>query len=266
MTATGLRLRSDRRRGRNRLLIATALVIFVFVADALTGGSIRAFLRAGASGMWNIGARAGDTILASGFFSTRRALEEENRMLREELTQLKMYAVAFDILKAENESLRKITSLVEEGSGITAPVASSFRTSPYGTFFVGAGTEDGVRAGSLVVAGDPKFGGFVIGRVDDANSHVSLVKGLLAPGETTDAVVHDVGISLEGRGGGQARGDAPLDAVIEVGDVVTSAAVGGRAVGIVGAVEEDVGSASKHVYIHLPFALPTLQFVYVIEI
>ena len=253
------------KKSRGPLLLATILVLLVFIIDWLSGGSVRALLRAGASSVWDVGSRAGSVVFGSGFFSTRRALEEENRTLQEELSQLKVRAAAFDVLKEENDALRKVVDLAKGDSGITAPITSSFRSSPYGTFLIGAGTEDGVRVGSLVIAGDPQFGGFLIGHVQAADARASLVKSLFAPGETTDAIVNNVGITLEGHGGGQARGEAPREAVIEERSIVTSALMGGRAIGIVGKVEKDPGGASQRVYVNLPISLTSLKFVYVVE-
>src|SRR3989344_3691600 len=105
-------------KSRRRLLVATVFVIAVFVADTLSGGSARAFARAGAAYMWATGASAGETVFDSGFFSTRRALEKENKSLREELTQLQTRVAVFDILKSENESLRLLTGFTERGCGI----------------------------------------------------------------------------------------------------------------------------------------------------
>ena len=250
-------------KGRRRLLLATVFVIVVFVADALSGGSARAFARAGAANMWAAGASAGERVFDSGFFSTRRALEKENKTLREELTQLQTRVAAFDILKIENESLRLLAHFAERERGITALIVSSLRSSPYGTFLIGAGSEDGIRAGNLVMAGDPQFGGFVIGRVESTDARISLVKAVFAPNEAFDAVINDISVMLLGRGGGQARAEAPRDAEIKTGDSVFSPSVGGRAIGVVGGVEVDKGDASQRVYVILPFSL-TYRFVYIV--
>lgn len=251
-------------KGRRRLLLATVFVIVVFVADVLSQGSARDAARSGAANMWAVGASTGGKILDSGLFSTRRALEKENKTLREELTQIKMRVATFDILKSENESLRLLTHLAESERGITAPIMSSFRSSPYGTFLIGAGSEDGIRAGNLVMAGDPQFDGFVIGRVESTDARTSLVEAVFAPNETTDAVISDVSVMLLGRGGGQARGEAPRDAEIKTGDAVFSPSVGGRAIGVIGGVEVDKGNASQRVYVVLPFSLTSVRFVYII--
>jgi len=255
--------RHSNKNGR-RLFFAVVLVIVIFLIDGVSGGNIREALRLGASYAWGAGARAGSALLDSGFFSTRRALERENQALRNEIARLQMRAADHEVIKAENESLREFVRLAESGNGITAPIVSSFRASPYGTFLIGAGVEDGVEDGDLVVVGDVELGGFVVGRVEDAGGGQSLVKGIFAPGERTEATIQGVGITVEGRGGGQARADAPRDAVIQAGDPVISTSFGVRAIGIVGRVEEGTGGASQRVFIQLPIPLASLEFVYVL--
>lgn len=254
--------RHSKKRSRAPFILATTLVILVFLIDAVTGGSIRGLLHEGAVRLWSVGGGSG--ALFSNFFSTRKALREENKTLREENSQLKIYAAAFGVLKQENEELRTLANLVGEGSGVSAPIVSSFATSPYGTFLIGAGAANGLRGGELVIVGDARFGGFVMGRVENVDTRTSLVRGLFAGGETIDATVRDIGITLKGRGGGQAQGEAPREAAIEVGDIVTSAQVGGRAVGVVGKVEKDPSGAAERVYVHLPFSLASLSYVQVI--
>ena len=250
--------------GRRRFLWATLIVVTVFVIDGLSGGSVRALARLSASSMWAAGVSAGDVVLGSGLFSTRRALERENQVLREERAQFQVHTAAYEILKNENESLRQLTRLVERESGITAPIASSLHSSPYGTFMIGAGTRDGVRPGTIVMAGDPQRGGFVVGRVESADARLSLVKALFAPQEAVHAVIRDVNVSLLGRGGGQARAEIPRGTGIKVGDVVIAPSLGGRAIGIVGALEEDIGTASERVYVRVPVNLNDVKFVYVL--
>ena len=255
---------NNTRRNKRRLLFATVLVGFVFIIDGLSGGNIRSMFRAGASSVLNVGTRIGSTISGSGLFSSRRALESENRTLREERAELQMRAAAFAVLREENEALRNLVHLAEEEQGITAPVISSFRSSPYGTFLIGAGTEDGARPGSLVLVGDPRLEAFVLGRIQTSDTHSSLVKSLFAPGEVTDAVIAKVGVSVEGRGGGQARAEAPREASITEGDPVISGTFGGRGIGVVGKVVEEAGGASQTVFIRFPINLNEVRFVYVL--
>ena len=256
--------RQNKGRGRNRFIVAAVLVLVVLLLDGITGGSMRSLVREAASVVWGVGSSVSESISGSGLFSTRKALEQENRTLRNELSQLQLRSAAFDALLEESESLRKLVSLAEEERGITAPVVSSFRSSPYGTFLIGAGVEDGVNSGSIVLIGDAQAGGFVVGYVEDAGRQTSLVKAVFAPGEETDAVIAGVSVSVNGRGRGQAQAEAPREAPIATGDIVFSARYGGKPIGVVGNIEREVGGASERVYIHVPVNLYEVRFVYVL--
>ncbi|RJR13658.1 rod shape-determining protein MreC [Candidatus Parcubacteria bacterium] len=253
--------RHSKKPSRAPFILATALVVLVFLIDLVSGGSIRAVVREGVARVWSTGT---SSISLREFFSTRHALQNENRTLREQITELTLRVAAFEVLKLENQELRVLTGLAEEGSGVSAPVVSSFSTSPYGTFLIGAGEANGLTVGNLVIAGDVRFGGFVIGRIEATDTHMSLVKSLLAPGEATEATVHDIGVVVRGRGGGQGIAEAPREAIIEAGDVVTAATLGQRPLGVVGHVEKDPSGAAQRVYVHLPFSLASIQYVRVV--
>ncbi|MDO8562128.1 MAG: rod shape-determining protein MreC [bacterium] len=253
--------------GRKRLFFATVLVLVLFIFDALSGGKIRTLVRAVGSSVWGLGVAIEESIYGSGFLSTRRGLLSENSALREQVARLQERAAAYQVLKNENVGLRDILNVVdtEKGenreAGITAPIVSSFRSSPYGTFQVGAGTADSVAPGDIVLSAE----NFVIGRIEAADSHASLVREIFAPSVSSDAVIRGVGVSVVGQGGGNARTTMPRQSEVAVGDPVVSSVLGARAVGVVGNIAEDSGSAYKSVDIYLPVNLGALQFVYIVK-
>jgi cell shape-determining protein MreC len=253
-----------RNEGRRRLFWATIFIFVIFGIDALLGGTVRGLVRSLGTHVYGFGSYTLSSIADSGFFSSRRTLSEDNRSLRERVAELEVRAAGYLVLKDENESLRALVRLEETGKGITAPVISSIRSSPYGTFSIGAGTEDGISEGSLVVTGDGTAGGFVVGRVSTAAKKTALVLELFAPNTSIPVVVRGASTSAVGRGGGNARAGIPRGLAVAPGDPVTSRAFGGRAVGVVGAVHSDPSSATAEVYIGLPVNLSELQFVFVV--
>src|SRR3990167_3977923 len=217
-----------------RLFALTALVIFLFVVDVLTSGSVRHQLRGGAVVFREWSAYIGRGISGSGFFSTRASLEAQNRSLTEELAQYEERAGAYEVVRSENEQLRAFVRLVEsmsrDAQGVTAPVVSSVRTSPYGTFLIGAGAQDGIVRGSLVLTG----GGFVVGKVTDMGAHTAVVSEIFAPGSAVEAQVGGAPISAVGSGGGNARAKVPRALSFTISPPVTAPGLGQRAIGIGG--------------------------------
>ena len=254
-------------RSGRRIFTATAIVCALILVDAFSGGTVRSLVRRAGSLVWWWGISIERSIHESGFFRTRRGLIAENAALTEQIAQFQERSAAYRVLKDENIALREMLNVAETAkgrskeSGITAPIASSFRASPYGTFQIGAGTADSVSPGNLVLSAE----NFVIGRVLTADAHTSLVKEIFAPNVSSDAVLHGIGVAVVGQGGGNAKTDVPREADIAVGDPVISAIFGSRAIGVVGNVSVDSGSAYKRVQIYLPVNLSILQFVYIVK-
>lgn len=251
---------SYRRSGSRRLIAATVLVALLFLIDSVSGGKVRNEVRAFASFVSVHTSGMMHAALRSGFFSSRAALEAKNQTLEDELALLKERAAGYDAIKAENEQLRALVHLAADSPGVTAPVISSLRSSPYGTFLIGAGSEDGIVRGSLVLTS----GGFVAGEVGDAGPHTAVVLELFGPHASLEGIVHGASLFVAGEGGGNARAKAPRELSISVGDTVVAPGVGERPVGVVGALATSSASASQDVYIVLPVNLSSLQYVYII--
>lgn len=249
-----------------RLLALTALVVFLFLVDVLSGGSVRHQLRGGAVVLGKWSAYIGGSIARSGVFSTRAALEAQNRSLAEELAQYEERAGAYEVLRSENEQLRAFVRLVESTSrdaqGVTAAVVSSVRTSPYGTFLIGAGEAEGIERGSLVQTS----GGFVVGTVTDAGAHTATVGEIFAPGASVEAMASGVAFSAVGSGGGNARAKVPRALAIRIHDPVLAPGLGQRPIGIVGSIASSTASASQELFIVLPVNLSSLRYVYILPV
>lgn len=248
------------RGGRRRLAYLTLLVLVILALDALSGGSVRTFVQRGFSGLWMATGNARTAVMDSGFFSTRASLAKENRALREQLDTYIQRAAGYESLRQENEILRSLLALSEGSTGITAPIVSSVRSSPYGTFLVRAGTSDGVQVGSLVVT----QGGFVVGTVTDVTEKTAMVREVFAGGAQVDAHVGTAIVVADGRGGGNAVAEVPRGIEVQPGDIVTAPQFGSRSIGIVGHVDAESSSASQIVYVNQPVNLASLKYVYIV--
>lgn len=255
-------MNSYRRNNTNRrLIVATLLVLVLFCADLLSGGMLRREVRSFGSQISQGVSRAGSAISGSGFFSSRASLEAQNRVLNEQIMQYQERSAGYDVLLAENVQLRSLVHLASQRPGLTAPIVSSVLSSPYGTFLIGAGTADQIARTNLVLTA----GGFVAGTVSDVGMHTSTVQELFAPDASVNAVIAGTSVSVTGSGGGNAHALLPRGARVAIGDAVLSPQLGGRAIGIVGAVASSTASASQDVYIRLPVDIGSLQFVYVVS-
>ncbi len=258
------RYRERAPRGRRSLVIVTLFVILLVAVDFVSQGTIRGFARMVGGSIWSVGTGASDAILGSGFFSSKAALARENAALREELAQANTRAALYLVEQEENRALHDLVHLAQATPGVTAPITSSLRSSPYGTFTIGAGASDGITPGHFVMTSDSSKG-FVVGEVSEVSEHSSLVTQLFAPNVVNEGSVRGVDITLEGRGGGNARAEVPRSAGVAVGDPITAPKYGGRALGIVGDVKAESSSAYSEVFINVPVNVGNLSFVYVIS-
>lgn len=247
--------------GRRRLLIATLIIVALVALDTFSGGFVRTTVRSVSARLWTSSAKLRTSIAESGILSGRASLARENMSLKDELAHYREKAAGYDVLLSENAALRAMQRLSELHAGITAPVVSSSRSSPYGTFLVGAGVEDTVARGDLVLTD----GGFVVGLVADVQRDTTEVRSLFAAGVQTDALISGTAVTVVGDGGGNAHAGVPRGIVMKTGDPVIAKVYGGRAIGIVGRVESSPTSAEQTVYIRLPVDLAALRYVYILH-
>lgn len=246
-------------------MVATVAVICILFIDALSQGGVRSLVRASGAQVWSLGSQGASAVSAGGFFASRKALVEENEELKGEVERLSRRLAELAALEAENSSLRTLVRVAEDLEGVAAPITSSLRASPYGTFTIGAGRAQGIVAGDAVVAGESGRG-FVIGRVSEVSERSALVVRTFSPETLIESVVRDVPITVEGWGGGNARAEAPRALLLEAGDVVTAPSMRGLPIGVVASILSDAASAYQSVYIGLPFNLSGLSFVYVVSL
>lgn len=239
----------------------TLLVVGVFLIDLISGGTIRALAQSAAANIGGVSMRVFNAVKYSGLFHTRATLAAQNQALEAQVAQYRAQAAAYKALQEENAQLAADAHLAQDNAGITAPVISFLRSSPYGTFLIGAGSAEHIKPNALVLTDD----GFVVGRVTDVSARTALVSEIFAPGKKAEALVAGSHASFTGTGGGNARAQIPRDITVAAGDLVTSWQAGGRPIGIVGKVESKPADAYSTVYLRLPQNTSSLRYVFVLS-
>ncbi|OHB19460.1 MAG: hypothetical protein A2854_00635 [Parcubacteria group bacterium RIFCSPHIGHO2_01_FULL_56_18] len=243
-------------------IVVVLVVGLVFGIDKVSGGLVRGYARRGGASLSAAASAATSVITENGLLSSKRALQKENIELKGAIAIRDENAARFKALEDENEKLRKMADLAATGDGVTAPVLSSFRASPYGTFMIGAGSVHGVSAGSVVLT----EGGFILGVVTGISARIATVESLFAPGKEIEMNVDGNAFVAEGRGGGNARGEIARDASVAVGDAVLVPAFASRPAGVIGELQSASSSAYTTLYIRLPVNLDSLRYVYVLPL
>lgn len=253
-------LRPDAPRGRRTLLIVTVFALFLVGIDVLTSGALRNVARPFVVPLVHYGEMGSAAILGADFWTSRETLITENKELREQLSRQSAMIASYDVLAEENDELRRMLNLQDGGQGITAPIISSFRSSPYGTFIVGAGMERGLEEGSVVLS----EGGFVLGVITDVSQGSSVGQATFAPGTELDVAVGSTGFTLSGRGRGNSRAEVPRELPLSEGDVVLAAIYASRPVGVVGRIESASSSAFATVHVVFPLNLNDIHYVHIL--
>ena len=241
-----------------RLVATSAAVAILFAFDFFSGGALRAPARSLAASVSLAAGNAGVAITRRGIFATKASLARENDTLRTQLTEAHAAVSEAAALRDENAHLRALAHLAERAPGIAAPIVSVFGASAYGTFLIGAGTDQGIAAGDIVFSED----GFAIGRVSEAGAKTALVTELFVAGSSLPIVVAQSQITAEGQGGGNARARAPRGLDVKEGDIATAPSHAGAPVGIVLKIESDSASAYTTLYLRTPANLSALRFVF----
>jgi cell shape-determining protein MreC len=246
--------------GRRRLLAMTLLALLIVLFNMISGGSVTALVR-GVTARVSLDAQAiMENVLGRGYFVSHATLAAQNESLQAQVATLTERVALSDTLSAEVATLAELAHLATSTRGITAPIASSFISSPYGTFLIGAGSAEGVSNGSIVLSS----GGTALGRVASVSAHAATVVELFASGHSLNVLIDGAAITAHGVGLGNATAAVPHGVKVSVGDVVTAPELQGRPVGVVGHVDADTSSATTQTYIGLPVNLSALKYVYIV--
>ena len=259
--------RHNNRRRPRRISLLVAFVVFgvlLFGINTFTNGSVAALVRAPVAAVWSAensvsdGARSIQVALTS-----KEAVHAENKVLRERIEELELYAINNMVLKSENDELRALLGVESEQrfQGILARILSDGGVLPYGTISISRETQAPYVVGSYVYGAN----NVVIGRIDHVAGTSALVRLLSAPGEETKVVIgRDDRLTaavLVGHGYGNFVLEIARDADIREDDPVVLLGEERSLVGFVGAIETVATDAFQTVRVRTPLNLDTIRFV-----
>lgn len=166
----------------------------------------------------------------STFFETMDALRAENERLESENSKLSEQLIQFEVLQAENETLKEKMNLTEKYSNYTTVAADVINKdiSNYGsTIVLNVGTKNGINKGMTVIA-DKGLVGYVISTTDST----SKVKVITDPASTVSCNISTTEESVICKGTLENSQELrvtyiPLNTDLIVGDSVETSGVGG---------------------------------------
>lgn len=204
---------------RKKILIAFIFVVLIVGASRFlfprTWSSIVIesspfFLRIG-SGLSSLTARAGDAV-------TFGHNERENAALKSQVATLSLELNDRNALANENASLRQMIGRNDERSETIAVVLSKPTLTPYDTFIIDQGTDDGIKLNDQVLAGSST----AIGTVTEVYPKISKVTAYSSPDTRHPVFIGDDHIQAEavGLGNGNFKIVLPQGSEVKEGDAI----------------------------------------------
>ncbi len=192
-------------------------------------------------------------------FSSKAALQKDNDDLNKKLEDDDIRLADMDAILRENMNLKSALQMKQDQKRIQAAVLSKPPFAPFDILFIGAGSDQGVKAGAPVMIGT-----FYIGNVTSVSSDTSEIQLLSSPSNKVNVFIGDKKIPAvaSGTGGGNFIVTLPQGVSINKADQVfvnlNSSIV---PIGRVGAVISQPQSTLVTILFNLPINLYEITYV-----
>ena len=187
----------------------------------------------------------------------QNALQQQNELLQQQLAGM-------HLTEDENTSLRQILDYPKTNyTMVSARVISKPSQSIYDRIMIDRGSNDGIKIGDRVIAGENSFIA-TIDVVTDKSAEGTLISGSFWKG---DAIISRLGITVpvEGKGSGNFELHIPRDLEVRDGDVMTLPGFSDFVFGIIKTVQFDERDPYQTVLARTPVNLQELKFVRVVK-
>ena len=187
----------------------------------------------------------------------QNALQQQNELLQQQLAGMQL-------IEDENASLRQILDYPKTNYAmIPARVISKPSQSIYDRIMIDRGSDDGIKIGDRVIAGENSFIA-TIDVVTNNRAEGTLISGSFWKG---DAVITRLGITVpvEGKGSGNFELHIPRDLEVRDGDVMTLPGFSDFVFGIIKTVQFDERDPYQTVLARTPVNVQELKFVRVVK-
>jgi hypothetical protein len=161
-------------------------------------------------------------------------------------------------LTHENEEFRALLGDTKE-KYIAAGVIARPPYSPYDSFVLDKGTEDGITEGATVYHTSE----YAIGYVLHAYSESSVVALFSSPGIESTVYVYgpDIYATAYGEGGGVIRISVPQGVILAMGNIVVLPTLDTGILGTIGAVTSVPTQPEQHAYLSFPISMQSIRIV-----
>ncbi len=198
-----------------------------------------------------------------GFFSLKSSLIKQNTALEEELVNLRMTKIDYEILMKENEELRLGFGMSNGSNKIISNILSKPPQSPFDTFVIDAGSASGINVGDRVYVSDT----IIVGSVAEVTEKTSIVKLFSSGGQEIEVISSRTGgnFVIKGSGGSNYSMEIPKETDVVWGDVFLYPGSNSAVVATVYYVDSSSQSSFKTVHLRFPVNIFQSKRVFVVK-
>ncbi len=195
---------------------------------------------------------------------TKKRLSEENRGLKNQLSQVDSQLLLSQLLLAENNELKKLLGRKNsEQKFILANVLVKPNLSPYDSLILDIGETYDIKVGNKVMVNN----NIVIGEIENVFSKTAKVRLYSFPNETLSVAVGFDKIigEAKGKGGGNFEVKLPREVLIEEGDIVVLPEMSLSVLGIVGSISTTPEDPFQTILFRIPINIFQLRWVQILQ-
>src|SRR3989344_2234913 len=185
--------------------------------------------------------------------------QTEKKCLMEKNESLDLALARVGILEKENNSLREILDRLPANQKV-AIVSSSLMSSPYGTFLIDLGANNGIALGQEVISVDS----ILLGKIIEVYQSIAKVELYSSYGNEIEAVLEDgTHVKLIGAGSQNYILILPKDIIVQTGSRLIAPGLEKYLIGNADDIDKNPNDPFQRILIRNPVNILTLNKVYV---
>ncbi|MFA6273463.1 MAG: rod shape-determining protein MreC [Candidatus Paceibacterota bacterium] len=261
-------LKPSNKRWQKKMLWRGALIFLMLIILFVLNVYPPAFLRQPLVNLatpfwqtWEWGQNLLKTMAAP--FSNNTILLKENAALKNELERKNLTLASLEDLVVENQEFKELGGRQLDQIFILATILNRPPVSPYDTFLVDVGSEDGITIGNIVLVEKNS----AIGEVSSVTKNNSIISLYSTPDRETLVAVglERVEAPARGRGGGNFGLRLPKGVPVEINDAIVLPNINHRLLGLVSKIDTSPNDPFQTILFNLPINLNNLRFVMIVK-
>lgn len=195
------------------------------------------------------------------FFSDKELLLDRNLELETEVDKLRAGLIEYEILKSENEELKKVIGIRPAPDSIVSFIVAKSPQIPFDTLLLDRGSQDGVKVGDRVFTSEKVEVGKIV-KVSSTRSTVALNSYAEAVSYGSIERTQEP-IELRGMGGAGLRARVAIDFDIVLQDKIMTLGLPRSILAVASSIEEDRADGFKEIYFSLPAPISRIDVVFI---